>query len=286
MTDGNKNVPFAIGDDDDDDNDVFSSVEVHRSNENAPGVSGGDVRASGALAAKPTSQPAPTVRSSGPIAAPAASVRRPVLTVETSGGTGARQVEIANDAFSIGRRGVDLEIADQYALPFHAQITMQKGAAFLRPVAVHNGVFLRIADDLQLEDWDEISVGTQRFVFRTTWDRPEEPENPNLPYTPAIGGNLPPDAARLIQMYAGSQVGAVYRLKDNITIGRQNADVCEPEDQWLSTPHALIERRDDKFFIKDANSQHGTFIRVLDTMELISGDEFMVGRTRIKIAYP
>ncbi len=277
MSDDRKDVPFAL--EEEDDSDVFSSVEVQRADEPtetappAPRVSGAmqAVRNSAALVAPPVQQP------SRPC---------PRLTIETSGRPGAQTVDVTGEAFTIGRRDTSLLLADAYVAPLHAVIQMDDDGAVLLDCGSSNGVYLRVADDLALEDWDEIAVGTQRFVFRTTWDPPGEHSNPNKPRTPAIGGNLPNDAARIVQMYAGGQLGGIWRVQERVTIGRQNADVCEPDDPWLSAPHATIERRDQQFFIKDANSQYGTFIRLLDSVELIDGDVFMIGRTRIKISYP
>lgn len=323
MTDQSKNVPFSIRDEEDD-SDVFSSVEVNRSADES-GVSGGNqpkpqpktqpkhqlkpqlapgtaparasgpiqapgARSTGASQAVRSTGPAPTVRNSGALKAPAAAPRStpmPRLTIETVGQPGSRSADVTSRVFTIGSKGSDLVVQDNYVAPMHALIRIDDGGvAELLDMGSRNGVFLRIADDLALEDWDEIAVGTQRFVFRTSWDTPREARNPNKGGTIDIGGNPPSDAARLIQMYSGGQIGGIWRVSERVSIGRNNADVSEPQDPWLSDPHATIERRGTKFFIKDAQSQHGTFIRLLDSVELIEGDVFMVGRTRIKLGYP
>lgn len=291
MNDGRKNVPFALSDDEDD-SDVFSSIEVQRAEAAAQtpvSAPAAPERVSGPMQAVRNSGAMQAVRNSAAMQAPptqAARAPAPRLTIETSGRPGARTAEVTAETFTIGRNDVDLQIEDTFVAPLHAMIRLESGAAFLHDTGSRNGVYLRIADDLALEDWDEIAVGTQRFVFRTTWDPQREPPRPNKARTPACGGNLPGEATRLIQMYEGGQVGGVWRLNDRVTIGRQNADVCEPDDPWLSGTHAMIERREKQFFIKDARSQHGTFIRLLDSVELIDGDVFMIGRTRIKINYP
>lgn len=289
LNDGSKNIPFAL--DEEDDSDVFTSVEVTRATPPASSNTAATMPSQPAVkapiaSAPPSPQTPPPVRNTGPLAA-ARSTPLPRLTIETWGQPGSRTSDVPERIVTIGTSGADLEIRDEYVASLHALIrTDETGAAFLEDCGSRNGVYLRIADDLALEDWDEIAMGTQRFLFRTTWDASKTRANPNKPTTPAIGGDLPADAARLIQTYTGGQVGAVWRVRDRVTIGRKDADVCEPDDPWLSAPHATIERRGPKFFIKDANSQHGTFIRLLDSVELIDGDVFMVGRSRIKIGYP
>lgn len=284
MNDGSKNVPFALPDEEDE--DVFSSVEVERDEDvltsspvvegtpagATPSVSGGNVRSANTSA----SGPRPTV-SSKPNA---------ILKIDGPGLPSPETVDVNRLVFNIGRDRAHLALKDEYVSPWHAQLRIEGGKVVLSDLGSKNGVFLRIADDLQLEDFDEILVGRQRFVFRTTWDPPAQPASPNEPRTPALGGNLPPESARIIQMYSGEQIGTVTRVPDRIVIGRQNADVTAETDAELSSPHATIERRGSQFFIKDARSKHGTFIRVLDSVELIDGDCFMVGRSRISLSYP
>lgn len=277
MNDGRKNVPFAI--DQEDDSDVFSSVEVQRADEST--FSGGGEVFGGAAT--------PTLRSSGALQAPRVATTPRVyvrLTVETSG-EATDQVDVTYPTFTIGRHGCDLDLKDQYVSSAHAMITVKRDVVRLRDLGSHNGVFLRIADDMSLEDWDEIACGSQRFLFRTTWDAPSGAAgSPNAHTTPSMGGNLPADAVRLIQLYSGDQIGNVWRLGSHTTIGRRNADICEPDDDYLSDTHAVLQRRDGKVYIRDGNSQHGTFIRVLESVELIDGDVFQIGRTRLKIGVP
>lgn len=267
-------MPFTIGDADD--SDVFSSVEVQRVDDS--GISGGG---------EVFGAPQPSVRTSGALQAPRAVAPRVVarLTVEPSGEP-PRTIDVTTTNFTIGQYRCDLDLKDQYVSSAHAMISVQRDVVRLRDLGSHNGVFLRIADDMALEDWDEIACGSQRFVFRTTWDSVAPPSNPGVTTTPSMGGNLPADAARLIQLYSGDQVGSVWRITDRATIGRRNADICEPDDDYLSDTHAVLQRRDGKVFIRDGNSQHGTFIRVLESVELIDGDVFQVGRTRLKISVP
>lgn len=273
MNDGRKDVPFAL--DDEEDDEVFSSVEVQRAGEARAAATPGR---SGPLSAPPISR-------SGALVAPR--VAHPRLIVENSGQSGSRTVDITSPTFTIGGASeADLELPDDYASDFHAQIRIDGTRTVLQDLGSQNGVYLRIADDLPLEDFDEIITGMQHFVFRTTWDTPPPPRNPHRQPAPTLGANPPRDAARLIQIFAGGQVGGVWRLASRLTIGRQHADVVEPDDPWLSAPHATIERRADKFFIKDTQSQYGTFIRLLDAVELIDGDVFMVGRSRITIHFP
>lgn len=67
------------------------------------------------------------------------------------------------------------------------------------------------------------------------------------------------------------------------TIGRQNADV-EIDDPSVSSQHCEIEARGGEFFVRDLESQNGTFVNGerVRSAELRSGDEIRIGRTVIQ----
>lgn len=285
VNDGRKNVPFALPDDDE--QDVFSSVDLPRSEGVPPQPTYSTASGMPAVQPEPQAAPAPVVTKPRTTGGGLKAVRTPRLVVEAANIASTRTVEVDRPLYLIGRDGADLPLADDYVSRWHAQLRVQDGTLVLEDLGSQNGVYLRIADEMQLEDYDEIVTGHQRFIFRRTWDTARPPhKSPFAVHTPIQGAAVPADATRLVQIYAGGIVGGVWRMKDSLVIGRQNADVTEPDDPWLSTPHAVIERRADTFFIKDARSQYGTFIRLLESVELIDGDCFVVGRTRIKVEYP
>ena len=74
-------------------------------------------------------------------------------------------------------------------------------------------------------------------------------------------------------------------MGQRVTLGARSADLCFPEDSHLSSPHAVIRRDQDRFFLRDLESDYGTFIRIADAVELIDGDCFLVGRTRIRLMF-
>jgi pSer/pThr/pTyr-binding forkhead associated (FHA) protein len=286
VNDGKKNVPFALPDEeedvfssvDPDSGDVLQSASAGRSSQGLPAV--GHEASPSTKAPVPGTPPPAAGRSKGHASFPSAR-----LTVEAVDMSVARKVEIDRPLYLIGGEGAHLHLQDPYVSRWHAQLRAEDGSLVLQDMGSVNGVYLRIADDLQLEDRDEIVLGNQRLIFRTTWDQRQQGQSTYHESIPPLGGNPPHDAARLVQMYSGGITGGVWRIRDRVTIGRTNADVSEPDDAWLSSPHATIERRGGKFFIKDAGSQYGTFIRVFDPVELIDGDCFIVGRSRIKISY-
>lgn len=226
---------------------------------------------------QPMSMPAPE-----PVAA-----RHPWINVQTYGSPTAQRYEIRGSRFLIGRERADLPLADPFASKWHAQLYTDHNSLMLEDLGSHNGVYLRVADDFALEDGDEILVGSQRLIFRTrpipvTISSTNMPEHRSIPTLGAPHDHTP----RIIMMLENDHVGAIYPLTDSTLIGRQNADICASQDELLSAQHATISRHGQQYFLHDLKSQNGTFIRVRGAVELIDGDCFMIGRTRLTIFYP
>ena len=99
-----------------------------------------------------------------------------------------------------------------------------------------------------------------------------------------MGGDAPTDALRLVRVLNNGTIARVYPITGQHVIGAQGDFVVE-SDSAVSAAHAMMERRAGKCFIKDLNSENGTFIRIHDPVELIEGDCFLVGRTRISVRY-
>lgn len=280
-------LPFPIDCDEEDEADVFSSAPSDAS----------DVLSS---AAPDDYGPWPTTSNTGgfgavgpaniaggapePTVGPPAATRRPWLTTQHLEGGPQRRVEIRGNRFLIGQKGADLALTDQFVSPWHAQIYDDDGALVLEDMGSTNGVYLRIADDFVLEDRDEIVVGSQRLIFRTSWDPPATIGSGNVPSLGAPRGASQP--VRLMLCVEDGQFAAIYPVGDRISLGSRNADIALPYDTRLAAPHASIERRGTKYIVRDHGSAHGTFIRVRGAVELIDGDCFLVGRTSLSVFYP
>ncbi len=195
-----------------------------------------------------------------------------------------RTLEFTPPRFVIGRTEADLVVDDPFLSTWHAQLFLDGDTLVLQDMNSYNGVFLRIADELLLEDRDELTMGQQRFVFRTQWDEPESADRPDLKI-PRLGAPIAGSPVRLFRMLAGERVGGMYELGDRLTIGGDGCGVACPEDLSLSNPHAEIVRQGDSFLLRDLDSEFGTFIRIHDAVEVVDGDCFMAGRTRLDVTY-
>jgi hypothetical protein len=105
------------------------------------------------------------------------------------------------------------------------------------------------------------SLGVAKTLVMTS--RPPEP---------------PPAVGKLHLIMEGGQPGDVYDLKDQTIIGRVNCDISFPHDGFMSGKHASIERRGEKFILKDEGSRNGSFIRIKGEVELQPGDMVLIGK--------
>jgi len=207
---------------------------------------------------------------------------RPILAVRTPGGTIETTHPIDLSRFLVGRENCDLELDDRFVARWHVQLFRRDGALILQDLNSKNGVYLRIADDLPLEDGDQIAIGEQRFEFRNNWnDMPPRKQNDSE----AAGATWAGPPARLIRYMEGGLVGGVYPLGQYNTIGSQQADLTFRDDAFLSPTHAVIHCESDRYYLQDQGSDFGTFIRIADAVELVDGDCFLVGRTRIRLTF-
>ncbi|MEW6734532.1 MAG: FHA domain-containing protein [Acidobacteriota bacterium] len=89
---------------------------------------------------------------------------------------------------------------------------------------------------------------------------------------------LPPEP-RLRHIDEGGGSGEVYKLTTAETvIGRKNGTISFPQDGYMSSEHARIVRRGNRFVLVDEKSRNGTFIKIDGETELRNGDIILVGK--------
>jgi hypothetical protein len=188
----------------------------------------------------------------------------------------------------MGRQYCDLNLDDPFVSRWHARLFLHDDALMLEDMQSHNGVYLRIADELMLEDGDEILVGRQRFVFKTNWEddllRYDERPASTSGSTQILGGSRDGiSATRLLQILEGGHIGGVYSFQDSFVLGAGNARLQLGHDVELAREHARVEKRGHQFFLHDGDGPEGTSIRIHNAVEVIDGDIFTIGRTRMRI---
>ncbi len=96
---------------------------------------------------------------------------------------------------------------------------------------------------------------------------------------------MPVDKRISLAVLGGKGSGEVIPCgKSRIIIGRAGADVSVDDDE-VSRRHAVLEIRDDRFFLKDLGSTNGTFVdeRKITEAEIFDKGEFRVGTTQLML---
>lgn len=198
----------------------------------------------------------------------------------------------ATDRMLIGRQHTDLFLDDPFVSKWHAQIFRQHGIWMLEDMNSQNGVYLRIADEFALEHGDEIVMGQQHFIYNShaqpythTHIREHTDKNTDKNTVRIMGSPAPPQFPHLIHMLDKGLLGGIYPIQGSTSVGHTSCQVSCPQDRSLEAKHATFELREGKAFLRDHNSLFGTYIRVNNAIELINGDYFLIGRTRLRIHY-
>jgi hypothetical protein len=95
--------------------------------------------------------------------------------------------------------------------------------------------------------------------------------------------DLAPGVGLLVQRL-GTSAGSSYRLEaPKTTAGRHPDSDIFLDDITVSRRHAIIERADDGFTVRDAGSLNGTYVNRerVDEARLRTGDELQIGRFRL-----
>ncbi len=191
---------------------------------------------------------------------------------------------ITKTPFSIGGPTADLNIESDFVDDWHAVLQNNQGVISVADVRSTNGVFLKIENELTLEDHDQIAIGDQRFIFRSTWDLPQDLKRTN------VYGAVPPEGARLIQIFEGGAQGSVWFIESKLLI--TSSPPASPtncayiKDASISSPHASILLTGEGYVINDMNSASDIFIRLSSSVELFDGDTFLIANTPISLRYP
>ncbi len=152
-----------------------------------------------------------------------------------------------------------------------------------------------------LEDQDHILVGQQVLRFEVVREG-DSGLGPAAEHgTLLFGSPAAPRYARLQQRTVEGITRDVYYVRKVETVlGRESGDVVFTEDPFLSRRHAAIRlvhkdgspvastekpgpRDALRFALVDLGSSNGTFLRIREPVELVSGDQFRIGQQLFRV---
>ena len=68
-----------------------------------------------------------------------------------------------------------------------------------------------------------------------------------------------------------------------VQIGSTVGDLVIASDPLMSAQHCVLEEQAGVIVLTDLDSRTGVFVRLQGEAELIHGDEFLIGRTRLAV---
>ena len=203
------------------------------------------------------------------------------LNVQRSIGGGPAYYEPLGDGAIIGADGAIAIANEKFCHPREAQIRWVKGRVWLNDLEHGNGVFLRIRQPVELEIGDEFIVGDQLLTIERNPDPNDGPgDGPTYFYSSPKW----PSSFRVVQLFEGGAKGAcVVARGTTMQIGSAIGDFVFTADPLVDDQHCLVEEQAGAILLTDLDSRTGVFVRIKGEQELISGDEVMVGRTRMAL---
>lgn len=142
------------------------------------------------------------------------------------------------------------------------------------------GVFRRLREPTLVRSGEVIFAGEQYLLVRSAESIPSEPPPPGELPPENFGTPLPPPRLHVTQLLAGGLPGRVTSTdRDQLTIGREGADMSFPQDRFMSGRHLRLEVAPTGHVqVVDSGSLNGTFVRIKRLPQrLHGGDEILCG---------
>jgi pSer/pThr/pTyr-binding forkhead associated (FHA) protein len=198
-------------------------------------------------------------------------------------GTDGTSYLLRGEQIDIGRTEGDLLFEDPYLSPRHARIISGPGGQVLSVLESRNGIFLRLRAGADLNDGDVVVVGRQVLQFQLVpeHERSVRPAvHHNVMHFGTHGG---PAWGRLLQLGPTGVSHDVFHLgRDQVVIGREQADIVFSDDQFMSRRHATVSLRGSAGHLEDLGSSNGTFVRLRADHLLVHGDVLRMGNVLLR----
>lgn len=168
----------------------------------------------------------------------------------------------------------------------HMKFSYSRTSLMVEDLGSLNGVFVRLTQPVELVEGMRFRVGGQRIEFLRA-----EPFDQVEPLVSDdgeafCGGDLSP-LAYLDLIRGNGKPGLRFPItKPGTTIiGREGAavDLALTGDNAVSGSHAQIRHEEGKFYLEDLKSRNGTFVQILDSYVVKSGDVFLAGQVLFRV---
>ncbi len=172
---------------------------------------------------------------------------------------------------------------DPFLSPRHACFFYQEGRLMVQDEGSANGVFVRITKPVPLASGMRFLVGEQLLQFEPCNDEeltPQADEDGTYFYS----SPRRPSRFKLIQILRGGDIGMIFRAPtDEVTLGREGNDINFPDDPYISGQHSMVSSTPQGYFLTDLGSKNGTFVIIVDPLELAHGDYVFLGQQLLRV---
>ncbi|MEO1272568.1 MAG: FHA domain-containing protein [Myxococcota bacterium] len=208
-----------------------------------------------------------------------------LVSIKPDGSEGERFEMTAGD-FKIGRDNPEPFAGDPFLSPTHARFSVSDGGdVVVEDLDSINGVFIRVADEVELSHGSQIRIGQELLLYHTL-DK-QEPILSTQDDTRVYGAGTVGAWGRVERIVAPGVASHAYLLdKPEVLIGREAGDITFSDDGFVSGRHAQILHSAGTSTLKDLNSSNGTYIRLTAPRKLRTGDLLLLGQQVVRLSAP
>jgi pSer/pThr/pTyr-binding forkhead associated (FHA) protein len=168
----------------------------------------------------------------------------------------------------------------------HLRFGYDHGALAVEDLGSLNGVYVRLAEPVELADGMRLRIGSYVIEFHRPEPFEQEPPLQSEDDEEFYGRDLEP-LGYLDLIRPSGRPGLRFPITKHTptTIGREGhrVDITLTNDKQVSALHAQIRVDDGRLVLNDMKSRNGIFVHVLGKRPLRSGDVILAGRVLFRV---
>jgi pSer/pThr/pTyr-binding forkhead associated (FHA) protein len=233
----------------------------------------------------PSSSPISPIVTPQPTPRQSAGAWGSAVLVNRDGTDGAR-FPLSSEDTIVGRAGADIAFdEDRFLARQHARISRTaNGDVKIHPIDTTNGVFKKAEGSVEISDGMILLVGREVLRFERVATE-ERTVHPLIRHGVALFGSPPRDPwGRITQLIpSGGARDIRHLVGEEIVLGREEGDLINREDAFMSRRHAAITWDGKRAMLTDLGSSNGTFIRIMSPTPVKNGDHVRMGDQLMRI---